>query len=101
MLTYVDPVFQEWWTSKDKMYTSVLQGGFKTFTDNLAVYCECVSRNEQGLVVAGGRGHSMNWDKVTSAKPHENSKLHDCQSLIFGHFFPGIAWPTAISTKFN
>ena len=42
------------------MYTSVPQGGFKIFTDNLAVCCECVSRNEQGLVVAGGRGHSMN-----------------------------------------
>lgn len=43
--------------------------------------------NEQDLVVAGGRGHSVDWDKLTSAKPNENSKLHDCQSLIFGHFY--------------
>jgi len=73
------------------MYTSVPQGGLKTFTNNRTVYCECVNHNEQDLGIAGGRGHSVDSDKLTSAKPNENSKLHDCQSLIFGHFFPGIA----------
>lgn len=84
------------------MYTSVPQGRFKTFTYNLAVYCESANRIEQVLSVVSHRGQCMDqlslfskvaWDKLTTAQPNENSKLHHCQSPIFGHFFsfPGIA----------
>ena len=31
------------------MYTSVPQGGLKTFTNNRTVYCECVNHSEQDL----------------------------------------------------